>query len=172
MKHALKVRKSKFCDYVNKTNTWRRPSPQIRSLRASSWTSRARSALKRTANSRRPSTTTTRTKRCGRIVSPSFSSRETSLRKTTRKPHRSSRQRWTSFKKCKVTASLRFKSAITTRWSKCSSNFPSAWRRLRTHTRTWVLGWIRRLSSLKGKRWNWSSVWNWRAVTRSQSKAT
>jgi hypothetical protein len=172
MKPHLKARKSKFCDFANKTSTWRRLSLQTSSLWASSWTLRERSALKWTDNSKRPSTTTTRIKRYGKVVSPSSSIRETSLRKTTRRPPRSSSQRWTSFKKCKVIASLRLTPVITTWCSRCSSNFPSAWRRHRTHSRTWVMSWTRRLSSLKGKRWHWSSVWNWRAVTRSQSKAT
>jgi len=144
MKPPLKARKSKFCDYANKTSTWRRLSPQTSSLWASSWTLLEKSALKWTANFRRPSTTTTRTKLYGRVVSPSSSIKETSLRKTTRRPHRSLSQRWTSFKKCKVTASLRLTPAITKWFSRCSSNFPSAWRRHRTHSRTWVMSWTRR----------------------------
>jgi hypothetical protein len=43
-----------------------------------------------------------------------------------------------------VTASLRLTPAITTWCSRCSSNFPSVWRRHRTHSRTWVMSWTRR----------------------------
>ena len=93
MKTHWKAKKPKFWDSANKTSTWPRLLLQTNSLWASSWTSRGRSALKWTANCRKPSITTTRIRRCGRVNLSSWSNRETSRRKTTKRPPKSLSQR-------------------------------------------------------------------------------